>query len=135
MDNILKIGEIFVNTQLIHSALSDEWWRGSKADKPSDCLYFDRYCIDILEIKKPVDLGLFGVEAALKAALKPYVLYVILYTLHLEASEIEDQENLEHGRSSIAELVDANWQEFYERINIEFSRFLVYLSSDDQSYS
>ena len=131
----LIIDNLVVNKEIILETLHTQWARDPRDGKALDCLHFDEYCIERLEIKNGINMSLFSVESALKAALKQYVPYVVLYTLGHRSSEVEDQEKLEDVKRSIAKNVDDNWSEYHERIKKDYSRFMAFLSSDAKFYS
>lgn len=124
------IDKLVVNKEIILETLHSQWARDPREGKALDCLHYDEYCVKVLEIKSPVDMGLFGTETALKSALKTYSLYVILYTLGLRQSEIENQENLEDVKETISKIVDDHWPEFYGKIKKSYSSFLHDLNKD-----
>ena len=122
--NRLIIEKLVVNKEIILETLHSQWSRDPRDGKALDCLHYDEYCIEVLDLKTKIDLGLFNAETALKSALKTYALYVILYTLGLRQSEIESQENLENIKETISKIVDDHWPEFYVKIEKSFSIFL-----------
>lgn len=77
----LIIEKLVVNKEIILETLHSQWSRDPRDGKALDCLHYDEYCIEVLDLKTKIDLGLFNAETALKSALKTYALYVILYTL------------------------------------------------------
>ncbi|HCE9571830.1 MULTISPECIES: hypothetical protein [Pseudomonas] len=122
--------KLVVNQSIILETLHNQWARDPRDGKALDCLHFDEYCVEVLDVKSGVDVGLFGVEIALKSALKPFALYVILYTLGYRQSEVESQENLENVKETISKIVDDNWPEFYAKIKKSYSPFLHDLNKD-----
>ncbi|NQD54240.1 hypothetical protein HP546_02530 [Pseudomonas sp. CM25] len=126
---------IVVNKEIILETLHTQWSRDPRDGKALDCLHFDEYCVERLEVKNGINFNLFSVEAGLKAALKHYVPYVVLYKLGHNPSEVEDQEKLEDVKRSIAKNVDDNWSEYHARIKKDYSRFVEFLSSDAKFYS
>lgn len=122
--------KLVVNKSIILETLHNQWSRDPRDGKALDCLHFDEYCVEVLDVKSGVDLGLFSVEIALKSALKPFALYVILYTLGYRQSEIESQENLGNVKDTISKIVDNHWPEFYAKIKKSYSPFLHDLNKD-----
>ena len=120
----LIIEKLVVNKEIILETLHSQWSRDPRDGKALDCLHYDEYCIEVLDLKTKIDLSLFHAETALKSALKTYALYVNLYTLGLRQSEIESQENLDNVKETISKIVDDHWPEFYIKIEKGFSTFL-----------
>lgn len=110
--------------EVVFSVLVDQWWRDPRDGKALDCLHFDEYCDKVLQLKTNVDMGLFSVDTGLRASLKAYTLYVVLYTLGLRESEVESQENLQIIKEEISKTVENNWPEYYFRMENTFSIFL-----------
>lgn len=123
------------DTEIVLNTLHNQWSRDPRDGKALDCLHFDEYCIERLEIKNGINMGLFSVEAALKASLKQYVPYVTLYVLGLRAAEVEAPQSLEDFKESISKNVDDNWPVYFKRIEREYGRFVVFLSSDAKFYN
>lgn len=122
------------NKALILEVLHNQWARDPRDGKAPDCLHFDEYC-QKLKIKDGIDLGLFSVDAALKAALKKYATYVHSYWLGLCETDIEWHENLLKVKGSICENVNSNWDEYNGIIKKSYSNFIEYLGSDRHFYS
>lgn len=124
------IDTLVVNKEIIFETLHNQWSRDPRDGKALDCLHFDEYCMEVLDVKSGVDLGLFSVDTALKASLKPFALYVILYTLGYRQTEIESQENLKNVKETISKIVDDHWLEFHAKIKKSYSSFLHDLNKD-----
>lgn len=124
------IDKLVVNKEIILETLHNQWSRDPRDGKALDCLHYDEYCIEVLDLKNHVDMGLFGVDTALKSALKPFALYVILYTLGYRQTEVESQENLENVKDTISKIVDVHWPEFYAKIKKSYSSLIYDLNKD-----
>lgn len=122
------------NKSLVLETLDTMWSRDPRDGKPLDCLHFDEYCQNVLKIKDGIDLCLFSIEAALKSALKRYVVYVNFYALGV-TEEMTSAENLEAIKDSISQNVIENWTEYYRIINKSYSRYIKFLNSDEFYYS
>lgn len=97
------------NTAILDQVLDSQWSRDPREGKAWECFHFDEYCFEVLKINASVEAGLFSAEAAVRAALKPYLLYVTLYDLGLTEAEI-DQANLTKVKQAFSKLVDENWE-------------------------
>ncbi|HBP0119759.1 hypothetical protein [Pseudomonas aeruginosa] len=102
------------NVEIVREALETQWC-GERDKRALDCVHFDEYCFNVIDIISPISTGLMSEETALKGALKAYTLFVCLYSLNLKQDEV-DQENLNLVKDAISKNVENNWPYFYEKI-------------------
>lgn len=113
-----NLERLAVNDRLVNEALETQWC-GERDKRALDCVHFDEYCFNVIDIISPISTGLMSEEAALKGALKAYTLFVCLYSLNLKQDEV-DQENLNLVKDAISKNVENNWPYFYEKIESNY---------------
>lgn len=107
LENLCRLAS---NISIFDQCLASRWERDPRDGKAWECLHFDEYCFDALKLDEPVEAGLFSSEAAVKAALKSYLLYVVLYDLGLIEEEV-DKDGLEKVKLAFNKLVDEHWND------------------------